>query len=162
MPIELIIYKDRLEIRKPGGLYGRLSIEKLGKVQPDTRNPVLARALETLGITENRYSGIPTIRRELKQAGLRDAEFMDSRSEFCVTFYNGAQREVHFTERTEEQDLLEFCREPRSRKEIADYLGIATIYYVSQNYINPLLESDQLKMTIPEHPKSRNQRFYRS
>ena len=161
MPIELIIYKDRLEIRNPGGLYGRLSIDKLGKVQPDTRNPVLARALETLGITENRYSGIPTIRRELKQAGMRDAEFMDSRSEFCVTFYNGVQREVHFTDRTEEQDLLEFCREPRSRKEIADYLGIATIYYVSQNYINPLLESGQLKMTIPEHPKSRNQRFYR-
>lgn len=50
------MYRNRLEIRNPGGLYGRLTIDTLGKVQPDTRNPVLARALETLGLAENRYS----------------------------------------------------------------------------------------------------------
>lgn len=71
MPIEVVMYKDRLEIRNPGGLYGRLTLDKLGKIQPDTRNPVLARAMETLGITENRYSGIPTMQRELRLAGMR-------------------------------------------------------------------------------------------
>lgn len=30
-----------------------------------TRNPVLATALEVLGVTENRYSGIPTIKKEM-------------------------------------------------------------------------------------------------
>lgn len=160
MPIEVIIYKNRLEIRNPGGLYGRLSIDKLGKVQPDTRNPVLARAMETLGITENRYSGIPTIQRELKKANMKAAVFADSRNEFSVIFYNEEKVTVTHTLYSEDNQLLEFCREPRTRKEIADFLGISTIFYVSKNYINPLVAEGKLKMTIPERPKSKNQKFY--
>ena len=49
MPIQVNLYSDRLEVINPGGLYGRLSIDNLGKVQPDTRNPVLATAMEDLG-----------------------------------------------------------------------------------------------------------------
>lgn len=168
MPIEMTMYKDRLEICNPGGLYGRLSLDTLGKMQPDTRNPVLARALETLGITENRYSGIPTIQRELREAGLREAVFSDSRSEFKITFYNEQVSESKVSEidmkvnLKDEEVILTFCKEPRSRREIADMLGISTIYYVTQNYINPLLETGKLKMTKPQTPKSKNQRFYSS
>ena len=57
MPIQILLFKDRFEVRSPGGLYGRLRIDQLGKVQPDTRNPVLAVAMEVLGETENRYTG---------------------------------------------------------------------------------------------------------
>ncbi len=70
MPIQIVMFDDRIEIRNPGGIYGRIKVDQLGKVQPDTRNPVLATALEVLGATENRYSGIPTIRKELKKNGL--------------------------------------------------------------------------------------------
>ena len=70
MPIQLIMFEDRIEIHNPGGLYGRITIDQLGKIQPDTRNPVLASALETLGIIENRYSGIPTIRMEMEKYNL--------------------------------------------------------------------------------------------
>ena len=64
MPIQILMFDDRIEIRNPGGLYGRITADQLGKMQPDTRNPVLVTELEALGITENRYSGIPTIRRK--------------------------------------------------------------------------------------------------
>lgn len=166
MPIEVIMYKDRLEIRNPGGLYGRLALDKLGKVQPDTRNPVLARAMETLGITENRYSGIPTMQRELRLAGMREAVFSNSRNEFAVTFYNNEVRkempEADFAliSSGEIIGMLEFCKEPRSRSEIARYLGIKTIYYMMSHYINPLLETGRLQMTMPEKPKSKNQKYY--
>lgn len=178
MPIEVIMYKNRLEIRNPGGLYGRLTLDKLGKVQPDTRNPVLARAMETLGVTENRYSGIPTIQRELRLAGMKEAVFADSRDEFVVTFYNnepvlynelalhdGMMLQESFIEEKvtpfgEKKEILLFCKKPRTRKEIADYLGIKTIHYVMEHYINPLVETGKLQMTIPEKPKSRNQRYY--
>lgn len=86
MPIQLLVFEDRLEVRSPGGLYGRLRVDQLGKVQPDTRNPVLAVALEALGETENRYSGIPTMRRELKQAGMQPPEFRNERGTFVVCF----------------------------------------------------------------------------
>ncbi|MDE6030013.1 MAG: putative DNA binding domain-containing protein, partial [Oscillospiraceae bacterium] len=51
MPVQLTIFSDRLEVKNPGGLYGRLTIDMLGNAQPDTRNPVLATALEVMGVT---------------------------------------------------------------------------------------------------------------
>jgi len=166
MPIETIMYKDRLEIKNPGGLYGRLTLDNLGKVQPDTRNPVLARAMETLGLTENRYSGIPTIIRAMKEAKMKAPVFKNSRSEFCVTFYNGFAEQmieeaiIQKQENNQLVDLLEYCMEPKSRKEIANFLGITTIYWMMQNYINPLIEKGMLKMTKPDVPKSKNQMYY--
>ena len=56
MPIQLIMFEDRIEIHNPGGLYGRITIDQLGKIQPDTRNPVLASALETLGMQDKIYT----------------------------------------------------------------------------------------------------------
>ena len=36
IPIRIIMYSDRIEIANSGGLYGRISIDSLGKVHPDT------------------------------------------------------------------------------------------------------------------------------
>lgn len=56
--------------------------------------------------------------------------------------------------------VIEFCKEPRTRKEIAEFLGIGTTFYAMKNYVQPLVDMGKLKMTIPEKPKSRNQKFY--
>lgn len=159
MPIEVVMYKDRVEIRSPGGLYGRLTVDKLGKVQPDTRNPVLARAMETLGKTENRHSGIPTMVMEMRKAGLEGPVFENLRNEFAVIFYNAHGKETEKPE-SGEKDLLVFCREPRTRAEIAEYLGLETVVYAVQNYVRPLVEAGELFLTIPEHPRSKNQKYY--
>lgn len=82
------MYSDRMEIINSGELYGRISIGSLGKVRADTRNPALANILEVLRETENRYSGIPTIRREMREAGLPEPEFSAERGEFKVVFRN--------------------------------------------------------------------------
>ncbi|NJD03077.1 MAG: hypothetical protein FIA99_10910 [Ruminiclostridium sp.] len=47
-PIRILMFDDRIEIENPGGLYGRGTIEKLGKVGLDTRNPYIAGALEII------------------------------------------------------------------------------------------------------------------
>lgn len=70
VPVRLEIYRNRLEIISSGGLYGKLTIDSLGKVRPDTRNSALANILELMQVTENRYSGIPTIYHELQKAQL--------------------------------------------------------------------------------------------
>jgi len=43
--------------------------------------------LEIMINTENRYSGIPTIRKELKKAGMPEPVFIDRRGVFKVIFY---------------------------------------------------------------------------
>lgn len=160
MPIQIIMYENRMEIRNPGGIYGRIKVDQLGKMQPDTRNPVLALALETLHITENRYSGIPTIRREMERFHLKEPKFADERGSFIVTFYK--ERDVKKTEPISEEvnNLLVFCRTPRTRKEICEYLGLSSITYAIQTHVMPLVESGKIKMTNPEKPTSSKQLFY--
>ncbi|WP_322154742.1 ATP-binding protein [Paratractidigestivibacter sp.] len=173
MPVQVELYSDRLEVRNPGGLYGRLTVDQLGKVQPDTRNPALATAMEVLGQTENRYSEIPTIRLAMRQAGKPEPEFTDTGSEFHVTLRIHAsenaspdgtkQREAGKQSRTTKRAaaLLAFCNEPRSRAEIAEMLGIGE-FYASRAYINPLLDKGLLARTEPEKPRSKSQRYVRA
>ena len=90
-PVQIDFFTDRLEIRSPGGLYGRMTVEQLGIEHPDLRNPALAVMAETLLGAENRFSGIPTIRREMAEYGLPEPLFQNLRNEFVVTLYNRAQ-----------------------------------------------------------------------
>lgn len=167
MPIQLVMYTNRIEITNPGGLYGRLTIDQLGNAQPDTRNPVLVTAMETLGKTENRYSGIPTIRFAMESRGLPEPVFLDQRSEFSVALYNGEQAVMggvagKATERKNAQDekgLLEFCRIPRTRSEIIEYLDIASGQYALRRYLDPLVESGAIQLTMPDKPRSPKQQY---
>ncbi len=156
MPVQLSIFADRLEITNPGGLYGRLTLDTLGKVQPDTRNPVIATALEVMDITENRYSGIPTMRRELKEYGLPAPEFRNERGEFTVCFRLNEEPAVQ----NSDIDIIGFCKTPRTRKEIAEYIGLNSVTYAIKKYVQPLIDSGHIKLTVPEAPSSPNQKYY--
>lgn len=163
-PIRVEMYNDRLEITNSGGIYGRMPVEKLGFESPETRNSVLTNILEVLGYSENRYSGIPVIRNEMAKRGLPAPEFIDTHREFKAILRSTVSENHEKSVSTMPEDwtsLLEFCRQPRSRKEIAEYVG-KTQNYVMQQVINPLIEKKALKMTLPEKPKSRYQKFVAS
>ena len=160
-PIRVVLYSDRLEVENPGGLYGRLTVNDLGKLPGDTRNPFLAGNLEIMIDTENRFSGIPTIIAEMKNAGLRPPVFESRRGNFKVILYNyKEQRETVETE-TSDDDLLAFFNKPRSKEEVAGFVGVKSPYYAMRRYIKPLLESGVIEMTIPDKPKSVLQRYVR-
>ncbi len=159
-PIQINFFTDRLEIHSPGSLYGRMTVEQLGIARLDQRNPALAVMAETLLGAENRYSGIPTIRREMAEYGLPEPVFQNRRNEFVVILYNRAAASAEETKQAEDDTLLTFCRTPRSRQEIADYLGIKATPYMRNKYVLPLIQQGLLRMTIPDKPKSRNQRYY--
>lgn len=175
VPVRLEIYRDRLEIISSGGLYGKLTIDALGKVRPDTRNSALANILELLHVTENRYSGIPTIYHELKQAQLPPPVFAVRHGEFVVTFkskiaqvydlpknsFHSVQEEVadyNVQTATVEERLLQFCIQPRSRQEIIDFLGFSR-YYAMSKIVQPLIDAKKIALTIPDKPKSSKQRY---
>ena len=89
-PYSSLYIMSCMEIINPGGIYGRITANQLGKVQSDTSNTALATVLELLKFTENRYSGIPTMRRELKKAHMPEPEFLEQRGSFIVRFYKAA------------------------------------------------------------------------
>ena len=159
VPIRIVMYSNRMEIINSGGLYGRITIDSLGKVHPDTRNPTLANILELLNITENRYSGIPTIRKELKNAGLPAPIFAVNRGEFIITFKNNNTFENISSEENRTDAILEFCKVPRSREELVNFMGFSQ-YYTMSKIVKPLVDDGQLFLTVPEKPRSRFQRYF--
>jgi hypothetical protein len=75
-----------------------------------------------------------------------------------VTLYNSAAESVPIDDI--ETEILEFCKTPRSRNEIAEFFnGRMTIAYVMERYVKPMIASSRLIMTIPEKPKSKYQKF---
>ena len=91
---------------------------------------------------------------------------MDSRGKFTVTLYNAKNKtsdtptleaSVHYDD---ERGLVEFCRTPRSRAEIVDYLAISSVQYALRRYLDPLVQANVILMTIPDKPRSPNQKYY--
>lgn len=176
VPVRVELYRNRLEIISSGGLYGKLTLSSLGKLRPDTRNSALANILELLRVTENRYSGIPTIYHELKIAQMPPPAFAVRHGEFVVTFssriakvYDEPQSAATYVceeqekyqpvkKLSQEEQLLKFCSIPRSRQELIDFLGFSR-YYTMSKIIQPLIDSQKLALTIPEKPKSSKQRY---
>lgn len=156
MPIQLIMYEDRIEIHNPSGIYGKIRVDQLGKIQPDTRNPVLASELEVLNLTENRYSGIPTICREMRENGMRPPVFLDERGSFIVKLFKGENRKAIGLQ---EQEILEYCKEPRTRKELCDFLGLTSVTYAISKKITPLVERGLIELSIPDKPSSTKQTY---
>ena len=56
------------------------------------------------------------------------------------------------------KQILDFCAEPKSVKEISEYLGFKERKSTSK-YLKQLLESGRIAMTIPEKPNSKNQKY---
>lgn len=156
-PIRIEMYRDRMEVTNSGGLYGKISIDALGKVHPETRNAALANMLELLNITENRYSGIPTMRREFLNAGLPAPNFSVIHGEFKVVMRNGYLNNSGSIE----DSILNFCEIPRSRAELIEFTGKSRNYVLKQ-LIAPLVECGKLKLTMPDKPKSSNQKYVKA
>ena len=55
-----------------------------------------------------------------------------------------------------------FCSVARTRDEMMASQFISSPSYFRQHYFKPLLESGRIKMTIPDKPKSKNQKYVKA
>jgi len=60
------------------------------------------------------------------------------------------------------EKIIEFCVQPKSREEIQSFVGIAHREHFRAKILKPLLDSGRLKMTIPDKPNSRNQKYVKA
>lgn len=60
---------------------------------------------------------------------------------------------------TPQVKILEFCKMPHSKSEIMEYCGYKDRKNFVKKHLQPLLNSGQLQMTIPDKPKSKNQKY---
>lgn len=58
--------------------------------------------------------------------------------------------------------ILLYCSTPKSRKEIMDHCGYSDYKNFTKKFINPLLESGKIKMTVPDKPTSSKQKYIKA
>ena len=157
-PVTVDLYPDRLEISNPGGLFGILTIEKLGTSGATaSRNQFLSRILEDVPyadydgrvgrVVENRGSGYPTINRELEEALMPNPISRSSLDGFQIVLRHRKMTEQEgkaYSKNNVEDAILAFLseRESASASEIAraSGIGVKTI----RGYISKLLDDGTL------------------
>ncbi len=176
---KVVVYKDRIEFRNVGSLYGENTLEKIKnpEMNIEVRNKTMVRLIEILGgVLENRHTGIKTMIDEMKQVKLPEPVFKNEREDFVVTFYNGEYPELYPEELSKnnkshdkahdkahdqkiENTIIEFCATEKTIYDIMEFVGYKNRTRFRRDYIKPLVESGKLKMTIPDKPTSKNQKY---
>ena len=176
--IHIDMFDDRVEITSPGGMFGGGSIQEydIYSIRSMRRNPVIADLFHRMKYMERRGSGLRKIVSETeKLPGYTAAykpEFTSTATDFRVILKNvnynlegDAHQVIHQVTHqvielsTVSKQILAFCTTPKSKKELAVFCGFKDLRNFTLKHINPLLESGQLEMTIPDKPKSRNQKY---
>ena len=175
---EITIFKNRIEIYNPGAFPANKTPESyvVGNQRPIRRNPLIARTLYYSKDMESFATGLKRIKDACEKAGCR-VEFQTPDDGFVVVFYRHgtqklsgtaqktAQKEETTAQKTAQKEerlnaLLEYCKEPRDRDEMMKFLGIKHRTTFRSDYLNPLLDEGKIAMTIPDKPRSKNQKFY--
>ena len=180
--IHIDMFDDRVEITSPGGMFGGGSIQEydIYSIRSMRRNPVIADLFHRMKYMERRGSGLRKIVSETeKLPGYTAAykpEFSSTATDFRVVLKNvnynledDTHQVIHqvihqvthqvIELSTVSKQILAFCTTPKSKKELAVFCGFKDLRNFTLKHINPLLESGQLEMTIPDKPKSRNQKY---
>lgn len=148
---------------------------------PDAKNPLLAWFFVNIGRADKMGSGIRNLYKYTKiysggEPQLIEGDIFktiipmmpdDLRTTTQDDAQDSTQDSAQVTAQVTAQDerlplLLEYCDVPRSRDEMQQRYGISSREYFRKNVLIPLLESGQLKMTIPEKPNSKNQRYVKA
>ena len=75
------------------------------------------------------------------------------------TAYDGAYDTAHEAVQDKLENIVRFCSVPRTKDEIMKHMGLSSKRQFSERYMKPLLESGRLLMTLPDKPRSKNQKY---
>ena len=175
-PIEVQIWPDKIEVLSfPGPVppvNARILAENRRIVARDYRNRRVGDFLKELHLTEGRGTGIPTMRRVMERNGSPHPKLeTDEQCTYFLTtlpvhpIFEGDQVNDQVSDQVSDQvDPLVFkvigiCKTPSSRAEILEQLGFKNHFDNYKKYILPALDHGWIEMTVPDKPRSRNQKY---
>lgn len=170
--IQIKMFDDHFTVESPGILPGLVRVSNIREFH-FSRNPKIVELLNEYDLVKEFGEGVDRVYRDMEEAGLpepvyRQSEFMlyatlknknwgKEDTSWVVTTHDTTHDATH-----DEKNLLEFCAIPRSRKEMMEYIGLSNRRYFWEHYLKPLLEGGSLRMTIPDKPRSKNQKYVKN
>lgn len=160
-PVCVNMFRNRLLVHNPGGLFGPVTVDSLGQGISAPRNARLLRILEDVtpagdrrAVCENRGSGVGAMKYALRHAGLPEPLFEDRIATFRVTFQN-----TPLPRRRDRRDDIKRLlaeHDTLSRAELSQALGLSEISV--RKWLAALREQGSVVAT-ETRPRSKNVRY---
>ena len=159
-PAKLIIEKNDLktENANKAKMIGKINVDFY---EPYPKNPKIAKLFKEIGLADELGSGVRNMTKYTKIYSGGIPEFKED-DIFRTTI------PLNFSAQDKAQDkaqddliakIIQFCNEERNIFEIMENVGHKNRTRFRRDYIKPLVEKGILKMTIPEKPTSKNQKY---
>ena len=167
--VQVMLFKNRLVVWNPGRLPPALTIEKLRVAHGSIpHNPLLAESLYLVEYIERMGTGTLDMIKRSVEAGLPEPDF-SVEDGFVTTIWRrgaGQYRSLPFMfpevtpEVTPEvREMLSLIEGEMSRKEIQTILRLKDEKHFREFYQQPAIAQGLMEMTIPDKPRSRNQKY---
>lgn len=159
------IYAGRIEVVSPGGPPKGLTLAEL-EHKSVRRNALIADLVHRIGFIEKAGTGIRRIREDARTQGCPEPGF-HAGGFFTATFRPNpevrAGADVHSAEPvtgevTGEIRLLRVMEGEMTRRQIQEALDLKHEDHFRKAYLLPALQARLIELTIPDKPRSRNQR----
>ena len=167
---KFVIERDRLYTENANRSHGHGALH-LSSFEPYAKNPPISKVFREIGLADELGSGMRNTYKYTKLYSGGTPEFIEGdvfrtvvplapiavekvgpQDTTQVTTHVATQVTTHVA-------ILAFCKEPRSKTEIMEHCGYKNAKNFTQLHLRPLLESGQLQMTVPDKPRSRNQKY---
>ena len=179
---KFVIEKDKMFTENANCAHGNGALN-LTNFEPHTKNPAISKVFREISLADELGSGMRNTYKYTKLYSGGEPEFIEGDVFRTIVPLNDVSvgivgpetnRNNLITDQVSDQDsdqvndqdmtlrILKFCESPKSKKEICEHFGYGNLTYFTRTYLKPLLESKQLRMTIPEAPSSRNQKYIKS
>ena len=172
-PIQISVYEDKIYIWNDGEMPPNLnSTEKLFmKHSSKPFNPKLAEVFFKSGMIEAWGRSFEKIREacalydgplpeyEINEAGIMVLCKSCDKYKYCLEY----DYVIHLDQNIECEVIIElkkYCETPRSLNEIVEYFKFPNRLFLKRHYLDNLLENKEIKMTLPDKPTSKNQKYY--
>jgi len=178
-PIRIAFFDDRIEIENPGILLPGMTVEDMLQGVSKIRNHVIARVFRELDLIEQWGSGVRRMFKEAEALGLPQPEIIEVGMRVRLIAYLAKPIEIETTvpitadvesrlksrlklrlkSQLAAKVLILLTKGEASKAELALGLDHKTVSGELHKQVRNLLELDYIEMTIPDKPRSSNQRY---
>lgn len=167
---KFVIERNRLYTENVNRSHGH-GVLNLSSFEPYAKNPPISKVFREIGLADELGSGMRNTYKYSKLYSGETPEFIEG--DIFRTIIPLASVSVErvgppdttqvmtqvTTQVTVQNKILMFCQEAHTKAEIAEYCGYKNTKNFTTKYLRPLIVSGQLKMTIPDKPRSQNQKY---
>lgn len=165
-PAKFIIEKDVVRTENANKTNGYGVIDALN-FSPYPKNPIIAKFFRAIGLADELGSGVKNVTQYLKVYSGGTPEFIEADIFKQVLPIQVDESRIQDREQDRVQEVqddvrrkvVQFCSDPKTTSEIMELLGLKSRPSFKKRILDPMLENGLLKMTIPEKPTSRNQKY---